>query len=147
MRISDWSSDVCSSDLVYKTDFEWINHSMDPVQPDTSDFRIRVGGPDCTQPYDLSVLNISAMSFGALSANAVLALNKGAALGGFAHDTGEGGVSRYHLEHNGALIWNIGSGYFGCGDGEGGFSEEEFARRARSEEHTSELQSIMRNSY
>jgi len=116
---------------VYRTDYEWINHSMEPVHPETSDFRIEVGGPDCTQPYSLSVLNISAMSFGALSGNAVLALNKGAALGNFAHDTGEGGISRYHLEHNGALIWNIGSGYFGCHDGKGNFSEDEFARRAR----------------
>ena len=115
---------------VYGTDFEWINHSMEPVKPVTSDFRISVGGADCTQPYDMSVLNISAMSFGALSANAVLSLNKGAALGGFAHDTGEGGISRYHLEHGGDLIWNIGSGYFGCNDGKGNFSEEEFAKRA-----------------
>lgn len=116
---------------VYQTDFEWINHSMEPAEPDTIDFRIQVGGPDCTQPLSLSVLNISAMSFGALSANAVLALNKGAALGGFAHDTGEGGVSRYHLEHQGDLIWNIGSGYFGCNDGKGNFSEEEFVKRAQ----------------
>lgn len=115
---------------VYGTDFEWINHSMEPVQPASHDFRITVGGTDCAQPYDMSVLNISAMSFGALSANAVLALNKGAALGGFAHDTGEGGISRYHLEHGGDLIWNIGSGYFGCNDGEGNFSEKEFAKRA-----------------
>jgi glutamate synthase domain-containing protein 2 len=115
---------------VYRTDFEWINHSMDPAHPETHDFRITVGGPDCTQPYSLSALNISAMSFGALSANAVLALNKGAALGNFAHDTGEGGVSRYHLANNGSLIWNIGSGYFGCRDGEGNFSEEMFVSRA-----------------
>src|SRR3546814_111248 len=104
---------------------------MEPAHPETSDFRVTVGGPDCTQPYSLSALNISAMSFGALSANAVLALNKGAALGNFAHDTGEGGVSRYHLEHQGDLIWNIGSGYFGCGDEKGNFSEEIFTSRAR----------------
>ncbi|MGB3287913.1 MAG: FMN-binding glutamate synthase family protein [Burkholderiaceae bacterium] len=116
---------------VYRNAYEWINHSMEPAHPETSDFRITVGGPDCTQPYNLSVLNISAMSFGALSANAVRALNKGAALGNFAHDTGEGGVSRYHLEHQGDLIWNIGSGYFGCGDEKGQFSEEIFAQRAR----------------
>lgn len=118
---------------VYKSGFEWINHSMEPTHPADSDFRITVGGPDCTQPYSLSVLNISAMSFGALSANAVLALNKGAALGNFAHDTGEGGISRYHLQHQGDLIWNIGSGYFGCGDAKGSFSEERFAERARHE--------------
>src|SRR5690606_31057702 len=93
---------------VYQTDFEWINHSMEPTHPENSDFRINVGGPDCTRPCSLSVFNISAMSFGALSANAVKALNKGAAMGNFAHDTGEGGVSRHHLEHHGALIWNIG---------------------------------------
>ncbi|MDX9875560.1 MAG: glutamate synthase-related protein, partial [Spongiibacteraceae bacterium] len=104
---------------VYQKDFEWINHSMEPVQPHTCDFRVKVGGPDCSQPYNLSVLNISAMSFGALSANAVLALNKGAALGNFAHDTGEGGISRYHLAYSGDLIWNIGTGYFGCNDGQG----------------------------
>src|SRR5690554_649342 len=118
---------------VYQSGYEWINHSMEPSRPTDSDFRITVGGPDCTQPYSLSVLNISAMSFGALSANAVLALNKGANLGKFAHDTGEGGVSRYHLEHQGDLIWNIGSGYFGCGDAKGSFSEEAFAARARQD--------------
>lgn len=117
---------------VYRNDYEWINHSMEPSHPDSKTFRVTVGGPDCTQPYSLSVFNISAMSFGALSANAVLALNKGAALGGFAHDTGEGGVSRYHLEHQGDLIWNIGSGYFGCGES-GRFSDEIFAKRARQD--------------
>ena len=115
---------------VYGQDYEWINHSMDPAHPENHDFRITVGGPDCSQPYSLSALNISAMSFGALSANAVLALNKGAALGNFAHDTGEGGISRYHLAHNGDLIWNIGSGYFGCRDDAGNFSETAFAQRA-----------------
>ncbi|NYT59585.1 FMN-binding glutamate synthase family protein [Alcaligenaceae bacterium] len=115
---------------VYEADYEWINHSMEPSHPDPAGFRITVGGPQCTQPYDLSVFNISAMSFGALSANAVRALNKGAADGGFAHDTGEGGISVYHLEHRGDLIWNIGSGYFGCNDGKGSFSEERFAQRA-----------------
>lgn len=118
---------------VYGTDYEWINHSMEPSHPESSDFRITVGGPDCTQPHSLSVLNISAMSFGALSANAVLALNKGALLGNFSHDTGEGGISRYHLEHGGSLIWNIGSGYFGCSDGAGTFSEEAFTQRARQD--------------
>ena len=116
---------------VYQNGYEWINHAMVPTHITDHDFRITVGGPDCTQPVSLSVFNISAMSFGALSANAVLALNKGAALGNFAHDTGEGGVSRYHLEHGGGLIWNIGSGYFGCRDEDGGFSEERFAEMAR----------------
>src|SRR3546814_17744460 len=109
---------------------------MEPAHPETSDFRVTVGGPDCTQPYSLSILNISAMSFGALSANAVMALNKGAALGNFAHDTGEGGVSRYHLANHGALIWNIGSGYFGCRDKDGNFSEEDFSSRATQDSVT-----------
>jgi len=116
---------------VYDGRYEWINHAMVPTHIDDTDFRITVGGPDCRQPVDLSVFNISAMSFGALSANAVRALNKGAALGNFAHDTGEGGVSQYHLEHGGGLIWNIGSGYFGCRDADGGFSEERFVDMAR----------------
>lgn len=115
---------------VYQTDYEWINHSMNPVHVTNTDFRIQVGGPQCRRPYSMSVLNISAMSFGALSANAVLALNRGAALGHFAHDTGEGGVSRHHLQPGGDLIWNIGSGYFGCNDGKGNFSPEQFAERA-----------------
>ncbi len=104
---------------------------MVPVHVPDNDFRTTVGGPDCSQPVDLSVFNISAMSFGALSANAVMALNKGAAIGRFAHDTGEGGVSRYHLEHGGDLIWNIGSGYFGCRNQDGSFSEERYADMAR----------------
>src|SRR5690625_2299118 len=115
---------------VYGNNYEWINHSMVSGQPLDPDFRITVGGPDCTQPYSLSVLNISAMSFGALSANAIMALNKGAAQGNFAHDTGEGGISVYHRKYNGDLIWNIGSGYFGCRDEKGNFSEEEFTRWA-----------------
>lgn len=116
---------------VYGTDYEWINHSMVPAQIENTDFRITVGGKDCTQPVSLSVFNISAMSFGALSGNAVLALNKGAAMGNFIHDTGEGGISNYHLEHGGNLIWNIGSAYFGCRDEHGQFSEEQFVRHAQ----------------
>lgn len=115
---------------VYGNNYEWINHSISPLTLKEHDFRITVGGPDCTQPYSLSVFNISAMSFGALSANAISALNKGAHMGGFAHDTGEGGISLYHLEHGGDLIWNIGSGYFGCRDADGNFSPDEFAKRA-----------------
>lgn len=120
-------------DNVYEPSYEWINHSMEPTRIDDSNFRITVGGPQCTQPVSLSVFNISAMSFGALSANAVLALNKGAALGDFAHDTGEGGVSQHHTLHQGALIWNIGSGYFGCRNADGSFSETAFAERARQD--------------
>ena len=99
---------------VYATGFEWINHSLAPAEVPDHDFRVRIGGPACTQPYEASVFNISAMSFGALSANAIRALNAGARRGRFAHDTGEGSISRYHREGGGDLIWEIGSGYFGC---------------------------------
>jgi len=115
---------------VYGDGYEWIHHSMLPTHIASSDFRIVVGGPDCRQPVSLSVLNISAMSFGALSANAIVALNTGAKMGGFAHDTGEGGISRYHREPGGDLIWNIGSGYFGCRDAEGNFDPDRFAVQA-----------------
>ena len=108
--------------------YEWISHSMVPSHIESHDFRVLIGagGSSCTQPYNASIFNISAMSFGALSANAILALNRGAARGGFAHDTGEGSVSRYHREPGGDLIWEIGSGYFGCRDDEGRFNEERF---------------------
>jgi hypothetical protein len=106
--------------------YEWINHSMAPTRIATHDFRVTIGGPDCRQPYEASVFNISAMSFGALSANAVQALNQGAALGRFAHDTGEGSVSQWHRVHGGDLIWEIGSGYFGCRTDEGNFCPERF---------------------
>ncbi|MGJ3439555.1 FMN-binding glutamate synthase family protein [Pseudomonas sp. Je.1.5.c] len=117
---------------VYNTGFEFISHSMLPVQtPDPASFRIRIGGPQCLQPYAASIFNISAMSFGALSANAIAALNKGARLGRFAHDTGEGSISPYHREHGGDLIWEIGSGYFGCRTDEGRFDPQRFAEQAR----------------
>jgi len=93
---------------------------------------VRIGGKECSQPYDSSVLNISAMSFGALSANAIRALNTGAKLGGFAHDTGEGSISRYHRENGGDLIWELGSGYFGCRTEDGHFDPDKFAAQARS---------------
>ncbi len=117
---------------VYGEDYEWISHSVAPAPLAKAPFRVRIGGPDCTQPYDASVLNISAMSFGALSAAAIRALNIGAKRGNFAHDTGEGGVSAYHREAGGDLIWEIGSGYFGCRTAEGGFSPERFAETASS---------------
>ncbi|KQW68491.1 FMN-binding glutamate synthase family protein [Methylibium sp. Root1272] len=110
--------------------YEWINHSIAPTTLSSHDFRITVGG-ERAQPYSASIFNISAMSFGALSANAILALNAGAKRGGFAHDTGEGSISRYHREHGGDLIWEIGSGYFGCRHDDGSFSEERFAETAR----------------
>ena len=97
-------------------------------------FRVTIGGPDCTKPYSASVFNISAMSFGALSPNAVRALNAGAKKGGFAHDTGEGGVSPYHRENGGDIIWEIGSGYFGCRNRDGSFNPEEFARIASDDQ-------------
>ena len=110
--------------------YEWINHSMMPTQLASSDFRVTIGA-DTAQPYQASIFNISAMSFGSLSANAILALNQGAKLGHFAHDTGEGSISSYHRVHGGDLIWEIGSGYFGCRDDDGRFSEERFAVNAR----------------
>ncbi len=108
--------------------YEWINHSLMPTSIPSLDFRVTVGSaPSCTLPYRISVFNISAMSFGALSGNAILALNGGAKKGGFAHDTGEGSISPYHRVHGGDLIWEIASGYFGCRDEQGRFSAERFA--------------------
>ncbi|MGV9701432.1 FMN-binding glutamate synthase family protein [Streptomyces sp. NPDC003483] len=115
---------------VYGAGHEFLVPSMSPVEVARETPVIRVGGPDCTQPYDMALLNVSAMSFGALSANAVLALNRAAALGGFAHDTGEGGLSDHHLRGGGDLVWEIGTGYFGCRTAEGGFDEREFADKA-----------------
>jgi glutamate synthase domain-containing protein 2 len=110
--------------------FEWLNHSLSPTALPSHDFRITIGGPACTQPYEASVFNISAMSFGALSANAIQSLNAGAQRGRFAHDTGEGSISAWHRLHGGDLIWEIGSGYFGCRDDQGRFSEERFKANA-----------------
>ena len=116
---------------VYENGYEFIAHSTRPVPvADPAGFRIPIGGEACRQPYSASIFNISAMSFGALSANAIRALNKGAKLGGFAHDTGEGSISPYHREHGGDLIWEIGSGYFGCRDEEGAFDPGRFAEQA-----------------
>jgi len=106
--------------------YHWVSHSIAPTPEPDTDPRIRVGNDQTTRPYDASVLNISAMSFGSLSAKAIEALNLGAKQGGFYHDTGEGGVSRYHLEHGGDLVWEIGSGYFGCRDRQGRFDPELF---------------------
>ncbi len=111
--------------------YEWINHSIAPTKIASHDFRITIGGPRCSQPYSASVFNISAMSFGALSANAILALNEGAKRGGFAHDTGEGSISVHHRAKGGDLIWEIGSGYFGCRHDDGTFNAEKFAENAR----------------
>lgn len=114
---------------VYADDYEWINHSLAPAKIDSHDFRITIGAGRAL-PYSASVFNISAMSFGALSANAIRALNEGAKRGGFYHDTGEGSISQYHRERGGDLVWEIGSGYFGCRDGNGNFSEENFVKNA-----------------
>ncbi len=115
---------------VYESGFSWLTHSINPTHFEDTDFRVTVGGPDCKQPYSASLFNISAMSFGSLSANAILALNKGAKIGGFMHDTGEGGISRYHKEGGGDLVFQVGSGYFGCRDKDGNFSPEKFRERA-----------------
>jgi len=110
--------------------YEWINHSLQPTHLQTHDFRVLIGAGRA-QPYSASIFNISAMSFGSLSANAILALNAGAQRGNFAHDTGEGSISRHHRVHGGDLIWEIGSGYFGCCNPDGSFSEDRFAANAR----------------
>lgn len=115
---------------VYAMDYEWINHSLVPKPTLKEEPRITVGGPDCKQPYQASIYNISAMSYGSLSKNAVLALNRGAKLGGFSHNTGEGGLSPYHLEPGGDIVWQIGTGYFSARDKHGRFSPEEFKKRA-----------------
>ena len=121
---------------VYEIGYEWINHSITPAKVRDYDFRIVIGQvngknkPGVQQAYSASVFNISAMSFGALSANAIRSLNQGAKKGGFAHDTGEGSISSYHREYGGDLIWEIGSGYFGCRNPDGSFSEETFIRNA-----------------
>lgn len=118
---------------VNRIGYEWMNHSLAPgAMPDTEP-RIKVGGPGCARPYLSSYFNISAMSFGSLSRNAILALNHAARMGQFAHNTGEGGISPYHLEAGGDLVWQIGTGYFGCRTRDGRFDAEQFARNARRE--------------
>ena len=113
----------------YTNDHEWLNHSMAPVQPLHVSPRVRIGNALCQQPYDASLLNISAMSFGSLSSHAILALNWGAKVGEFAHNTGEGSISPYHLEKEGNLIWQIGTGYFGCRSHDGNFNPEIFQEK------------------
>lgn len=114
---------------MYEEGFEWMNHSLAPTRLTDSDFRVVIG-KRCEKPYSASVFNISAMSFGSLSANAILSLNAGARMGGFYHDTGEGSISRYHREPGGDLVWEIGSGYFGCRHKDGSFNEEMFQKNA-----------------
>jgi glutamate synthase domain-containing protein 2 len=119
---------------VYASGFEWLDHSIAPKHVVKEPFRITVGGPDCTKPYSASIFNISAMSFGALSANAIRALNTGAKRGDFAHDTGEGGYSPYHRENGGDIIWEIGSGYFSCRNSDGTFCAEKFEANAKNDQ-------------
>ncbi len=116
---------------VYRNGYEWVNHSIAPKQVKEHDPRIIFGEGKCAQPYAASPLNISAMSFGSLSRNAILALNKGAKMGGFAHNTGEGGISPYHLKYGADLVWQIGTGYFGCRDDEGNFDPALFEEKAQ----------------
>lgn len=120
---------------VYAEGYEWLAHSIQPVAFDKMDKdpRITFGGPECLQPYAASIFNVSAMSFGSLSSNAIEALNAGARIGNFAHNTGEGGLSPYHLKQGGDIIWQIGTGYFGCRDDQGDFSETLFQQKC--EEH------------
>lgn len=117
---------------VYAEGYEWMNHSIVPLDFNTIDHhpRVLVGNKDCKQPYKASILNISAMSFGSLSSNAVEALNAGAKMGNFAQNTGEGGISPHHTKYEGDLIWQVGTGYFGARDDEGRFSPETFKKNA-----------------
>jgi len=110
--------------------YQWINQSLAPTKLASHDFRVTIGGKDCKQPYNASIFNISAMSFGSLSANAIMAMNLGAKKGGFAHDTGEGSISGHHRAHGGDLIWEIGSGYFGCRNHDGSFNAEKYEANA-----------------
>ena len=119
---------------LYQSGKEWFLQSTLSYPLKETNFRIMVGGERCLQPYSMSVFNISAMSFGSLSAAAIEALNQGAKLGGFAHDTGEGAISPYHKKHGGDLIWELGTGYFGCRNHDGTFSAEKFAERSRIEQ-------------
>ena len=116
---------------VNEVGYEFVTHSMRARPAGGVIPSVRLGGPRCTQPYDIALLNVSAMSFGSLSAQAIESLNAGAALGGFAHDTGEGAISPYHLKHGGDLIWEIASGYFGCRTSDGRFDPALFEQKAR----------------
>ena len=120
---------------VYESGYEWMNHSIAAINHHDihDDMRFVIGGPECSQPYSASILNVSAMSYGSLSKNAVMALNGGAAIGNFAHNTGEGGISEYHDQFNGDLIYQIGTGYFGSRGEDGNFSEELFKERTKAE--------------
>ncbi|MEO5667114.1 MAG: FMN-binding glutamate synthase family protein [Bdellovibrionota bacterium] len=115
---------------VYADGYEWVTHSLSPSTLKVADLRTTIGGPQCSAPYSASIFNISAMSYGSLSQNAILALNGAALDGKFAHNTGEGGLSQYHLQHGGDLIWQIGTGYFSCRNEDGSFSAALFEKNA-----------------
>jgi glutamate synthase domain-containing protein 2 len=117
---------------VYAEGYEWMTHSIAPLDHHKIDStpKVTFGEGRCKQPYRASVLNVSAMSFGSLSGNAVEALNAGAKIGGFAHNTGEGGISPHHLKYGGDLIWQVGTGYFGARDEAGNFSADAFVKNA-----------------
>ena len=121
---------------VYENGYEWLSHSISAISHHEldEDPRVLIGGPECAQPYSASILNISAMSFGSLSQNAILALNGGAFMGNFAHNTGEGGISDYHSAPKGDLVWQIGTGYFGCRNPDGTFNFDAFAVRSKTEQ-------------
>ncbi|WP_412468219.1 FMN-binding glutamate synthase family protein [Pedobacter sp. KLB.chiD] len=121
---------------VYENGYEWLSHSIAAISHHelNLDPRVTVGGPDCKKPYSASIYNISAMSFGSLSQNAILALNGGAKMGNFAHNTGEGGISDYHRQPGGDLIWQIGTGYFGCRNEDGTFNYDAYAERAQTDQ-------------
>jgi len=117
---------------VYAPGYEWVNHSLHPVSVPEEALRVRIGNKQCTQPYLASIFNISAISYGSISKNAVLALNGGAKIGGFSHNTGEGGLSPYHLEMGGDIVWQIGTAYFGCRTSEGFFCEKTFLEKVKN---------------
>ncbi|MBE5320930.1 FMN-binding glutamate synthase family protein [Pedobacter sp. MR2016-19] len=121
---------------VYDNGYEWLSHSIAAISHHelNLDPRVTVGGPECKKPYSASIYNISAMSFGSLSQNAILALNGGAKMGNFAHNTGEGGISDYHRKPGGDLIWQIGTGYFGCRNADGTFNYDAYAERAQTDQ-------------
>ena len=110
--------------------YEWMTHSIVAKEPgDDEQPRVTLGGDRCAKPYEMALLNVSSMSFGSLSSRAIRALNLGAKRGGFAHDTGEGGLSDYHLQ-GGDIVWEIGSGYFGCRTDDGGFDADVFTEKS-----------------
>ncbi|MFC3783566.1 glutamate synthase domain-containing protein 2 [Sphingopyxis italica] len=119
---------------VYSDEYEWMSHSIAPEIGHDRTRRVKIGTAQCARPYEAALLNISAMSFGSLGARAIEALNLGARLGNFYHDTGEGGFSPYHRTHGGDIVWELGSGYFGCRDAGGRFDPERFRDRAQDEQ-------------